>query len=532
MRIVLFKPFSVYISRSNTETLDKKMHGGKEGLVNKWLPGAAAVASLVFLWWLAADSGAVPKLLLPSPGDVMRKAVEMTASGELAEHTFQSLFRVLAGFAASSALAFAAALFFYECPAAERTAHPVVEALRVVPPLSLVPLLILWLGIDEAPKYAIVILSSFFPVYLTTLDAFRQTAGGYLMLAQSLGLSRKRTLVHIIIPGAAPRIATGLRLGFGYAWRALVGAELLAASSGLGYLVEDASLLAQSDAMLLGIIAIAAWGVALDAVFTRLLNHACARRRRRVELPQAAPATSFSGRRGAAVKVEDLHLSFGEKKPLAGASFTVERGRCAALLGRSGAGKTTMVRVVAGLARPERGRVSFDKPSPVVSIVFQQALLLPWKNVYENIEAALLDLDESERAVRIREVLSLVGLSGEAASFPDELSGGMAQRVGMARALAVHPDVLLMDEPFGALDAITRRILQEETQKLLKKLGITVILITHDVREACIMADKAMILKDGRVASSLDVPLDRPRSPSDPALLQYEEALFREISAA
>lgn len=506
------------------------MKSARDGFVKKWLPGAAAVASLVFLWWIAAESGAVPRLLLPSPADVLATAVEMTASGELAEHTFQSLFRVLTGFAASSALAFAAALFFYECPAAERTAHPVVESLRVVPPLSLVPLLILWLGIDEAPKYAIVILSSFFPVYLTTLDAFRQTAGSYLMLAQSLGLSRRRTLAHIIIPGAAPRIATGLRLGFGYAWRALVGAELLAASSGLGYLVEDASLLARSDAMVLGIIAIAAWGVALDAVFTRILNSASARRRKKIVLHESASSTSFSGRRGAAVKVEDVHLSFGEKKPLAGVSFSIEKGRCAALLGRSGAGKTTMIRVVSGLAKPESGTVSFDKTSPVVSIVFQQALLLPWKNVYENIEAALLDLDPSERAERIREVLSLVGLSGEAASYPDELSGGMAQRVGMARALAVHPDVLLMDEPFGALDAITRRILQEETQKLLKKLGITVILITHDVREACMMADKAMVLKDGVVAFSLEIPLARPRSSSDPALLEYEEALFREIA--
>ena len=131
------------------------------------------------------------------------------------------------------------------------------------------PLLILWLGIDEAPKLAIVVLASFFPIYLSALTALRSVSSKYKELAQMLGLTESARVQEILLPGAAPGILTGLRLGFGYAWRALVGAELIAAASGLGYLIEDASSLARTDVVMVGILTIAGLGILCDQLFRR-----------------------------------------------------------------------------------------------------------------------------------------------------------------------------------------------------------------------------------------------------------------------
>ena len=165
-------------------------------------------------------------------------------------------------------------LVFSRKPQAEQSVHIVLEALRVTPPLAMIPLLILWLGINEAPKIAIVVLSGFFPIYLNTLTAFRNVDRKLLEVGASLDFSRSEIFRLIMLPAAMPGILTGLRLGFGYSWRALVGAELIAASSGLGYLINESGEYLKTDCVFVGIITIALLGIAADRVLAAVLGRA------------------------------------------------------------------------------------------------------------------------------------------------------------------------------------------------------------------------------------------------------------------
>lgn len=234
----------------------------RQALTYLWLPIA-----ILAIWFIASQEGWTNTLLLPTPGSVIAAAAEMIRDGELSRHVAASLSRTLSGFLFSSCLALTLAWLFSHHLLAEKQGHVLLEAVRVVPPLSLVPLLILWLGIGEAPKITIVILASFFPIYLSALSGLRHVDARWDELARSLSLTRWEKLRHISIPAALPALVTGLRLGFGYSWRALVGAELIAASSGLGYLIQDSAEMSRSDRMVVGILSIAVLGIVMDALF-------------------------------------------------------------------------------------------------------------------------------------------------------------------------------------------------------------------------------------------------------------------------
>lgn len=224
-------------------------------------------AIVLIVWWAFSHFKVVNEFLLPSPETVCGTFFEMLRSGELTGHIFSSTGRVLFGFLVSAFVAIPLAYYLYYFPSAERKARLILEALRFIPPLSLIPLLILWLGIGEAAKLSIVILASFFPIYLNVQSGFKQIDVNYKELSTILKLSRWEKFVNIEVPAAFPSIVTGLRLGFGYSWRALVGAELIAASSGLGFLIGDASEMSRTDKVFVGIICIALLGLAIDQFF-------------------------------------------------------------------------------------------------------------------------------------------------------------------------------------------------------------------------------------------------------------------------
>ncbi|MDR1933450.1 MAG: ABC transporter permease [Spirochaetales bacterium] len=221
-------------------------------------------AALFVLWWALSALKLVNAYLIPSPVKVFAAAAELLRSGELGRHLLVSLYRVWAGYAISTCLAFPAALLLHYSPRLKKLFHGILEFLRAVPPLAMIPLLILWLGIGEASKLAVIVLATFFPVFLNCLSGFDSMDSRWLELSKSLELSFFRHLRKVLIPAALPQIVTGFRLGFGYAWRALLGAELFAAASGLGYLITDAQEMARVDVVFVGILTIGLMGLVFD----------------------------------------------------------------------------------------------------------------------------------------------------------------------------------------------------------------------------------------------------------------------------
>lgn len=224
----------------------------------------------------------------------------------------------------------------------------------------------------------------------------------------------------------------------------------------------------------------------------------------------------------ATILFEGVGLTLGGRPVIAGLDLAIAPGEFVCVIGPSGCGKTTALRLAAGLVRPTQGTVTFDGlpmtgPRRDVAVVFQDygKALLPWRTAAGNVSLALeaAGVPKAERADRIAGLLRRVGLPQHAGHYPSEMSGGMQQRLQIARCLAQDPKVLLMDEPFGALDAMTRQTLQDEVLAIVADTGATVLFVTHDLEEALYLGDRVIGLlpHPGRVGTAITVPLSRPR---------------------
>jgi NitT/TauT family transport system ATP-binding protein len=223
---------------------------------------------------------------------------------------------------------------------------------------------------------------------------------------------------------------------------------------------------------------------------------------------------------------------------LSGVDLTVNDNEFLTILGPSGCGKTTLLKTVAGLLSWNSGDITIDGnpvrgPGPDRAMVFQNFALLPWATVMENVAFGLQlrGVSKAERKKKAASLIEMVGLGGFESKRPNELSGGMQQRVGIARALAVEPKLLLMDEPFGAVDEQTRRLLQEELLHIWEQARVTVMFITHSMEEAVLLGDRVVLMsaRPGRIAEIVDVPLQRPRSSDIGGLERSKE--YVEITA-
>ncbi len=220
-----------------------------------------------------------------------------------------------------------------------------------------------------------------------------------------------------------------------------------------------------------------------------------------------------------ALRVQNLSVEYddesGEVEALRGVSFTVRPQEFICLLGPSGSGKSTLLRVLAGLLQPTDGEIIYAAGPPQTSMVFQDPTLMPWRTVLENITLPLIlkGVSQQDAEARAREWNDLVGLQGFESAWPAGLSGGMAQRVAIARSLVQDPDLLLLDEPFGALDALTRDKMGAELLHLWQQRRKTVLMVTHSISEALLLSDRVLVLtpRPGRVGLDLTVNLPRPR---------------------
>ncbi|WP_194726030.1 ABC transporter ATP-binding protein [Noviherbaspirillum malthae] len=230
----------------------------------------------------------------------------------------------------------------------------------------------------------------------------------------------------------------------------------------------------------------------------------------------------------------------GESLPvLDNISLSIKPGEFVSIVGSSGCGKSTLLRLVIGLEDDYRGEILLDGKRIVGTslergIVFQEHRLFPWLTVEQNVSLGLLNagLPEDQKRKSVQEHIELVGLKGFESAYPYQLSGGMSQRVAIARALVNRPEVLLLDEPFGALDALTRSHLQQELQRIWEQEGITAILVTHDVEEAVYLGDRVVVMqpRPGRIRRIVDVPLPRPRDRGSYAFAEIKDDVLAEFS--
>ena len=237
-------------------------------------------------------------------------------------------------------------------------------------------------------------------------------------------------------------------------------------------------------------------------------------------LTSARPAS------GPTVEVRGLRRAFGEHVVLDDLDLDLAPGEIVALLGRSGSGKSTLLRLLAGLDHPDAGTASVHG---VASVAFQEPRLFPWRRVADNVSLGLRDGTRRERDERARALLDEVGLADKSDVWPVTLSGGQAQRASLARALVSEPDLLLLDEPFSALDALTRIEMHDLLLRVWSHHRASVLLVTHDVDEALLLADRVIVLDEGRVAFASTVDRDRPRAPHDPALAEQRDELLRHL---
>jgi sulfonate transport system ATP-binding protein len=244
-------------------------------------------------------------------------------------------------------------------------------------------------------------------------------------------------------------------------------------------------------------------------------------------LDHIADALPHVSSAGAAVTLRGVTKAFGAHRVLQGIDLDIALGEFVAIVGRSGCGKSTLLRLIAGLDAPSSGTITVDRQSTGwrddVRLMFQEPRLLPWQRVVANVEVGLThSRDRHDRRRHAEDTLVQVGLAGRAHEWPTVLSGGQKQRVALARALVSHPRLLALDEPLGALDALTRIQMQDLIETVWQDTGFTAIVVTHDVSEAVALADRILLLEDGLVAMDVAVDLPRPRRRGDPRAAAIE----------
>ena len=236
--------------------------------------------------------------------------------------------------------------------------------------------------------------------------------------------------------------------------------------------------------------------------------------------------------RGLPLTIRGLRKSFGDNQVLRGIDLQIPAGQFVAIVGRSGCGKSTLLRLIAGLETIDAGTIGFGaetRPQDV-RVMFQEPRLLPWAKVLSNVEVGLgRDRASSDAQDRAKKALAEVGLEDKRGQWPAVLSGGQKQRVALARALVSDPRVLAFDEPLGALDALTRISMQRLLERVWRDQAFTAILVTHDVAEAVALADRVLVIEDGRIAHDVKVDIPRPRRRSSADLAALEGSILRDL---
>src|SRR6267378_2838651 len=440
-------------------------------VARRFLLGLAPWVGAVALWYGVRWSGFVNESLIPAPHQVAAKFVELLLHEGLLFDIYASTRRVFLGVARGIHVAVPVGFLLGWYRPARTFADPMINFFRALPPIALIPLVIVYFGVDEIAKLVILFYASFFSGVIVMYEGVSQITPLYVRVAQTLGagefdiflarchlrrhhLHRLYRSDHGLHPAANQRASAGV------------------ARAGRGMSVATSTKRAQFDHVSL----------------------------------------IFDTPKGKLTVVDDV-------------TYDINDGEFIAVIGPSGCGKTTMMSMLAGFQKPTTGKVLFDGtpvngPGPERGVICQEYGVVPWLTVIENIAFGLQlkanHVPASERKRICEHYLSLMGLTDFANSYPKHLSGGMRQRLAIARAYAVKPQFLLMDEPFGALDAQTRANMQNLLLNVLATEGKTVMLITHSVEEAIYLASRIVVVtaRPARIKEIIDVPFGHPRDES------------------
>ena len=476
--------------------------------------GLLLPVGLALGWEMAVSLGWSNGRLVPPPTRVFATIMELAKSGELTRHIMATLTRVASGFFLGVAAGTILGAISGYWGLARRLLDPTVQALRAIPSIAWVPLFILWLGIFETSKIALIAVGVFFPVYLGVMGAILSVDRKIVEVGRTFRLSW--------LCDDPPHPAAGGAAGLcGFAARRPRSGLDVRRRRGIHGRLRRARLSPDRRP--------AARQARADPRRHRHLRHP--RQDHRLadrDRDRAAAALAGRFRRSERSRLMLALDRVGKTYPngvnaLERFSADIRSGEIAAIIGGSGCGKSTLLRAIAGLDPATTGRVTLDDirisaPHEKIGIIFQEPRLLPWLSVADNIGFGLSHLPAGARREKVARALTRVGLADKANAWPRELSGGQAQRVAIARALVPQPEVLLLDEPFSALDAFTRRDLQDHLLDLWADTRPTLILVTHDVDEAVVLADRVLVMRPrpGRLFEEIKINLARPRDRNSP----------------
>ncbi|NJO21912.1 MAG: ATP-binding cassette domain-containing protein [Sphingomonadales bacterium] len=498
----------------------------------RWQRAALRTASIVLffaIWfagsWLNANViKAFNPVLLPPPQVVLQTGIKLAASGELHTHILASMSRVIQGFILASVGGVLLGALVGRSRTLENLIEPMIELLRPIPPLAFLPMMVLWFGIGEMSKIAFIAYAAFFPIFTTTVE----------------GIKYVDPILMRAAPASAPLSATSSATS---SFRPPCPTSLPVCGSALRCRSSSSSrpsslprtqprLPHQRCAHVLPRVADAAW-------CSRDRHHRLHREHRSAAPGEPAAALAQAGSEltpamRSKIRIEGVSKQFDASVALQRVSLEIAENSFTCLLGPSGCGKSTLLNMIAGFVTPSSGRILVDGSevrgaSADRGVVFQEYALFPWRTTLQNVAFGpfIRGKPRAEQVETAQEYLKLVGLSGHEQKFPNELSGGMKQRVAIARALANHPSVLLMDEPFGALDAQTREVLQEEMLRIWQHERKTVIFVTHSISESIFLADCIVVMgtKPGSIKEVLDIDLKHPRDRTSPEFVALDRRI-------
>ncbi|MDR1005318.1 MAG: ATP-binding cassette domain-containing protein [Bacteroidales bacterium] len=514
------------------------------------------VLGLLALWQFLVTTNQGTRV--PAPSDCCVALYQLISQNILLPDILSSLNRVLVGF--SFALAFGLIFGFLMgmIPLLKSAVMGVLELLRPIPPIAWIPIAVSILGIGNASAWFVIFVGAFFPILTNTLLGVSSVEKVHIEAAKVLGASKLRSFTGVILPSTLPSIFAGVRVGLGFAWMCVVAAEMFAARSGLGYAIQLNRQLLRLDRVVAYMVIIAVIGYLMtrlisylekvcipwkrdfiskdyfDSTSKTMQQHTLPTERLYKQKDEISVNIDWKHIKGASIEINNLKFQYPNSRELIlnGTNLSVKSGEVFCILGLSGCGKSTLLRLLAGLENGYSGSIQIDGEElngyrEDTTMVFQDFSLFPWRKVARNVHFALEQhKNEAKEQSNIEEqYLQLVGLQHKAKDYPYLLSGGQMQRVAFARALASRPRLMLLDEPFSALDIYTREAMQVEISEIFRQSGITVIMVTHDISEAIFMADRIAVMAphSGFLSNEYHINFPRPRDKKFRNSVEFKE---------